>query len=1505
MRKEIQPLASVDQMKSYLAADTEMQMKISDRETRQAFAMQVLDQLRYEMLSREDKGVVRDYLQKATGYSRAQVARLITQHRQAVHPTGARPTMKQWGYTMALCVLLLLLVRSGFAARGDSLQFLNGNRLGILTGQVIDQSAVETSTIETVIPETVGQAPKVAPLFVAQRTMAPIDASIGIDLVTMASGEDALQDSVDQRRSVRETQLAVQAVENIPVEISPFLRRAVEGSAAHQLAQRIEERRRARLIDRPESSPLYGAAPAYNQSEWVWQDSPDHIWDIETKPTTVWDIIGPGSEGQVLMVVNGKPSWETMDRADIGNPELGAGRKPLERRGGSGGGGSTTATTTSTTTTITQTVGDNDWTISGDNEYAAVAGNVGIGTIAPATKLEVVGTASGSYVHASSALTSSGGLTIAGAAIALKSFGTCNLETDASGNLICGIDDTVGTGLEQATADTRYVRVSGDTMTGGLLITSVNDDTLAIEAGLLLEVAGTASGRILHAEDLLTASGALSVDGLTFLNNNTVITGTLNTTSNISGSGTLSIEGASSLQGAVTFGSTVTLNGVTYTFPYSDGTASGKVLATDSAGQLTWKTDAGTTYDAAQGLSLDSNYFSVNSTLTGTLLDFTTVSGATLRARDSLTSSGTLSVDGLVFLNNNTVITGNLNTTGNTSSSGSLSIDGASYLNSILDVDGAATFGSTMDVTGNATFAANLAGSGSLSIDGNASIQGNLSGASLYIAGSSIQFDSLETCTLKTDADGNLTCGTDNTGTGYDQDITDTRYVRVSGDTMTGGLLITSVNDDTLAIEAGLLLEVAGTASGRILHAEDLLTSSGALAWEGTGTGDSLWVSTFEGAGLTNCDPTTGKLIWSSATKRFICGTDQTGAGASTLQEAYDNDIDGGVATIQLSSTDGSVMILNPASGGSTGTGAFIVDQNATTMTGILLDSEATQAPGLAIDMPSIAYGYGQALNPHILFGYNGMFDVDLYRSAANVLKTDDQFLINQDSNAIAFNIDSEATSEDIINLSVDKLTTGIAFDMSDLNALTTGKALNIVSNSTSTSTRTLAQFTNTHTNAYNTTVMGIQQNANGIGLNLLNGGTNNGIFLDQNGNGIALNIDSQATTTFAVNIAHAGDTSTETAAGMKITAESGAGGLYVYRNVNSATDDALVLFLEDNIGADEEVLKIQNDGVGNGIYVDQNGNGITFNIDSESTSQDVINLSASALNTGIAFDMSDLNALTTGKALNIVSNSTSTSTRTLAQMTNSNSLAVGATVLSLQQNAAQRVLFLDQNGNGTGILLDSEATGAPGVAIDMPTIAYGYGLALNPHILFGYNGTFDVNLYRSAANYLKTDDNFIVGGLGSSITLNGVEYLFPYSDGTASGKVLKTDGNGQLSWATDDNDGGEGSSTLQDAYNNDTDGNDSVIWLSSADDSIHFKNPATGGTNSSQLFVLNNSGANVTAFLVDQNSTGTGQIIDSESSSHPGLAIDMPSIAYGYGQALNPHILFGYNGMFDVDLYR
>ncbi|MBU0766239.1 hypothetical protein KKF55_00420 [Patescibacteria group bacterium] len=153
-----------------------------------------------------------------------------------------------------------------------------------------------------------------------------------------------------------------------------------------------------------------------------------------------------------------------------------------------------------------------------------------------------------------------------------------------------------------------------------------------------LETTGSISGATIHAQDLLTSSGVLSVEG------------------------------------AARFGSTIELNGVTYTFPPSDGVSSGKVLATDGAGNLVWATDMN---DAGVGItqvSGDNRYVNtVGDTMTGDLI----IEGANLIA-----SGATI--------------------TANLAASGTLSVEGASSL------QGAITAGSTIDAVGNITTDANL-----------------------------------------------------------------------------------------------------------------------------------------------------------------------------------------------------------------------------------------------------------------------------------------------------------------------------------------------------------------------------------------------------------------------------------------------------------------------------------------------------------------------------------------------------------------------------------------------------------------------------------------------------------------------------------------------------------------------------------------------------------------------------------------------------------------------------
>jgi hypothetical protein len=110
---------------------------------------------------------------------------------------------------------------------------------------------------------------------------------------------------------------------------------------------------------------------------------------------------------------------------------------------------------------------------------------------------------------------------------------------------------------------------------------------------------------------------------------------------------------------------------------------------------------------------------------------------------------------------------------------------------------------------------------------------------------------------------------------------------------------------------------------------------------------------------------TTNKVsIIENGTVKVLCNqTDAScGGNSTTLQQSYDADADGSDATIALTSTDGSIVISNPSSGGSTSAYVLNVNQQATgavggldvqsSGTGNLLrvrDSTATAADVLTI----------------------------------------------------------------------------------------------------------------------------------------------------------------------------------------------------------------------------------------------------------------------------------------------------------------------------------------------------------------------------------------------------------------------------------------------------------------------------------------------------------------------------------------------------------------------------
>ena len=73
---------SLEQVRAFLEASVEVQFQAKDRVELYAWVNQTLVQQDYGHLKREGKGVVRRYLAKMTGLSRAQTAHLIGCYQQ-------------------------------------------------------------------------------------------------------------------------------------------------------------------------------------------------------------------------------------------------------------------------------------------------------------------------------------------------------------------------------------------------------------------------------------------------------------------------------------------------------------------------------------------------------------------------------------------------------------------------------------------------------------------------------------------------------------------------------------------------------------------------------------------------------------------------------------------------------------------------------------------------------------------------------------------------------------------------------------------------------------------------------------------------------------------------------------------------------------------------------------------------------------------------------------------------------------------------------------------------------------------------------------------------------------------------------------------------------------------------------------------------------------------------------------------------------------------------------
>lgn len=115
-----------------------------------------------------------------------------------------------------------------------------------------------------------------------------------------------------------------------------------------------------------------------------------------------------------------------------------------------------------------------------------------------------------------------------------------------------------------------------------------------------------------------------------------------------------------------------------------------------------------------------------------------------------------------------------------------------------------------------------------------------------------------------------------------------------------------------------------------------------------------------------------------------------------------------------------------------------------------------------------------------------------------------------------------------------------------------------------------------------------------------------------------------------------------------------------------------------------------------------------------------VLDLSAAAVTTGTVLDLGGLDALTTGTGINVVSNASGTGTRTLVNINNDNTAAVGTTCLAINNDATAGAHIVL---TGTGVLgINFTALGATDKLFDC-TAASGCTAAPQTNAAVGFIG--------------------------------------------------------------------------------------------------------------------------------------------------------------------------------------
>ena len=313
----------------------------------------------YESLGKEEKGMVRKYLQLVTGYSRAQLTRnlrlaldeLETESVQA--HIQARTLWRRLAVWILgpVCALLVLIAVSTNSTRSNraSLVFMNpgtGEFSALHGVAVIPTMSGSTEEVKKLtqdidmagpiqvhtVTRTQRGIPVVHPLFV----VAP-DPSPGVRHV-VARVAPEINDEPDPEPEVREPVFAID-VRELTQRVADrrdarMQKNVLERVLARMRARESEHAAAPEPVDQLHETfediyPLHGSAPTYA---------------VNSGLPELFDLFGLGREGQILMVKDGAPRWRNIPLRDqireaAPHGEVRSRRGGGSRSGGGGGGG--------------------------------------------------------------------------------------------------------------------------------------------------------------------------------------------------------------------------------------------------------------------------------------------------------------------------------------------------------------------------------------------------------------------------------------------------------------------------------------------------------------------------------------------------------------------------------------------------------------------------------------------------------------------------------------------------------------------------------------------------------------------------------------------------------------------------------------------------------------------------------------------------------------------------------------------------------------------------------------------------------------------------------------------------------------------------------------------------------------------------------------------------------------------------------------------------------------